>query len=420
MLSRQKVKMFKDKYLDMSKIITDKAILKLFEVVENHGGVLRFVGGAVRDALAGIKGFDLDLATDMSPDELVEMCEENDIKTIPIGIKFGTVGIMINGKVLEVTSLRKDIKTDGRHAEVEFTTDWQEDASRRDLTINAVYADEKGNVFDYYNGIDDLQKGIVRFIGNPNQRIQEDYLRILRFFRFYSIFGKGEIDKKALRACKDNQAGLTKISIERVRDEFFKILLTPNVINTVKIMLDNDILGYILPPAPHFDDLENLIRLVREQNLDESALRRLFILYWPDEIIAENFATRFKLSKKEKEMFVSWAKHNPQLSDFTSPTNLSKLLYNLGQEFCYHKFILLCAQANKIPDNFSNIIETIRTTQIPVFPLKGRDLISAGVEDNRKIGHMLDMLEHLWIESNFTMSKNELLAQIHSDLKTAL
>ena len=412
--------MFKDKYLDMSKIITDKAILKLFEVVENHGGVLRFVGGAVRDALAGIKGFDLDLATDMSPDELVEMCEENDIKTIPIGIKFGTVGIMINGKVLEVTSLRKDIKTDGRHAEVEFTTDWQEDASRRDLTINAVYADEKGNVFDYYNGIDDLQKGIVRFIGNPNQRIQEDYLRILRFFRFYSIFGKGEIDKKALRACKDNQAGLTKISIERVRDEFFKILLTPNVINTVKIMLDNDILGYILPPAPHFDDLENLIRLVREQNLDESALRRLFILYWPDEIIAENFATRFKLSKKEKEMFVSWAKHNPQLSDFTSPTNLSKLLYNLGQEFCYHKFILLCAQANKIPDNFSNIIETIRTTQIPVFPLKGRDLISAGVEDNRKIGHMLDMLEHLWIESNFTMSKNELLAQVHSDLKTAL
>ncbi len=412
--------MFKDKYLDMSKIITDKAILKLFEVVENHGGVLRFVGGAVRDALAGIKGFDLDLATDMSPDELVEMCEENDIKTIPIGIKFGTVGIMINGKVLEVTSLRKDIKTDGRHAEVEFTTDWQEDASRRDLTINAVYADEKGNVFDYYNGIDDLQKGIVRFIGNPNQRIQEDYLRILRFFRFYSIFGKGEIDKKALRACKDNQAGLTKISIERVRDEFFKILLTPNVINTVKIMLDNDILGYILPPAPHFDDLENLIRLVREQNLDESALRRLFILYWPDEIIAENFATRFKLSKKEKEMFVSWAKHNPQLSDFTSPTNLSKLLYNLGHEFCYHKFILLCAQANKIPDNFSNIIETIRTTQIPVFPLKGRDLISAGVEDNRKIGHMLDMLEHLWIESNFSMSKNELLAQIHSDLKTAL
>ena len=412
--------MFKDKYLDMSKIITDKAILKLFEVVENHGGVLRFVGGAVRDALAGIKGFDLDLATDMSPDELVEMCEENDIKTIPIGIKFGTVGIMINGKVLEVTSLRKDIKTDGRHAEVEFTTDWQEDASRRDLTINAVYADEKGNVFDYYNGIDDLQKGIVRFIGNPNQRIQEDYLRILRFFRFYSIFGKGEIDKKALRACKDNQAGLTKISIERVRDEFFKILLTPNVINTVKIMLDNDILGYILPPAPHFDDLENLIRLVREQNLDESALRRLFILYWPDEIIAENFATRFKLSKKEKEMFVSWAKHNPQLSDFTSPTNLSKLLYNLGQEFCYHKFILLCAQANKIPDNFSNIIETIRTTPIPVFPLKGRDLISAGVEDNRKIGHMLDMLEHLWIESNFTMSKNELLAQVHSDLKTAL
>ena len=412
--------MFKDKYLDMSKIITDKAILKLFEVVENHGGVLRFVGGAVRDALAGIKGFDLDLATDMSPDELVEMCEENDIKTIPIGIKFGTVGIMINGKVLEVTSLRKDIKTDGRHAEVEFTTDWQEDASRRDLTINAVYADEKGNVFDYYNGIDDLQKGIVRFIGNPNQRIREDYLRILRFFRFYSIFGKGDIDKKALRACKDNQAGLTKISIERIRDEFAKILLTPNVINTVKIMLDNDILGYILPPAPHFDYLENLIRLVREQNLDESALRRLFILYQPDTALANNFATRFKFSNKQKELFLSWAKHNPKLSEFTTTENLTKLLYEYGKDFCYHKFILLCAQKGETPSNFSKILELIKTTPIPVFPLKGRDLISAGVEDNRKIGHMLDMLEHLWIESNFSMSKNELLAQVHSKLKEAL
>ena len=189
--------MFKDNYLDMSKIIKDKAVLQLFEVVERHGGVLRFVGGAVRDALAGLEGFDLDLATDMSPDELVEMCEESGLKTIPIGIKYGTVGVVINDTVLEVTSLRKDIKTDGRHAEVEFTTDWNEDASRRDLTINAVYADEKGNVFDYYNGIDDLEKGVVRFIGNPEHRIQEDYLRILRFFRFYSIFGKGE-DRKSV------------------------------------------------------------------------------------------------------------------------------------------------------------------------------------------------------------------------------
>ena len=412
--------MFKDKYLDMEKIITDKAVLRLFDVVEKHGGVLRFVGGAVRDALAGRQGFDLDLATDMSPDELVETCEENNIKTIPIGIKYGTVGVVINDKVLEITLLRKDIKTDGRHAEVEFTTDWQEDASRRDLTINAVYADEKGNVFDYYNGIDDLEKGVVRFIGNPAHRIQEDYLRILRFFRFYSIFGKGEIDAKALAACRNNQAGLKKISIERVRDELAKIMVTPNVIKTMKIIIDNDILGYILPKAPHFTCLERLITLVRKESLDESALRRLFILYLPNEKLAESFANRLKLSKKQKELFVSWARYNPSLNTFMDKISLQKLLYEQGREFCYHRFILKCAETGIVPREFHEVLDNIASLPIAVFPLKGRDLIKAGVEDNRKIGQILKMLEHLWIESGFVLSKDELLAQVHHDLKEIL
>lgn len=412
--------MFKDKYLNMDTIITDKAILKLFDVVENHGGVLRFVGGAVRDAIAGLKGFDLDLAIDMSPEELVEACEENNIKTIPIGIKFGTIGVIINDKVLEVTSLRKDIETDGRHAKVEFTTDWNEDASRRDLTINAVYADEKGNVFDYYNGIEDLEKGIVRFIGNPNLRIQEDYLRILRFFRFYSIFGKGEIDKKALTACKANHSGLSKISMERIRDEFFKIMLTPNVIKTIKIMIDNDILGYILPPAPHFECLENLINIVREHKLDESALRRLFALYLPSEKLAESFATRFKLSKKQKELFINWARYNPNLEEFTNTENLTKLLYRFGREFCHNKFILLCAEKNTTPHNFTEVINNIKTLPIPEFSLKGRDILNVGIDDNRKIGTILSTLEQMWIDSNFTISNNDLLSQIHKDLQQAL
>ena len=411
--------MFKDKYLDINKITTDKAILNLFKIIERHGGVLRFVGGAVRDALAGLQAFDLDLATDMSPDELVETCEENNIKTIPIGIKFGTVGIVINDKILEITSLRKDIETDGRHAKVEFTTDWNEDASRRDLTINAVYADEEGNVFDYYNGIDDLEKGIVRFIGNPNQRIQEDYLRILRFFRFYSIFGKGEIDTKALDACKANQAGLQKISIERIRDEFFKIMLTPNVIKTMKIIIDNDILGYILPKAEHFDCLESLINLVRQKKLEESALRRLFVLYQPDEKLADNFAIRLKFSNKQKDLFLNWARYNPDLSDFTDKQKLAQMLYRQGREFCRHRFILKCAETQTIPENFDDVLRSMETLPIKEFPLKGRDIIEAGIEDNRKIGQILKMLEQLWIESNFEMSKQDLLAQVHGNLKVA-
>lgn len=411
--------MFKDKYLDMSTIITDPAILKLFSAVENHGGVLRFVGGAVRDALAGLKGFDLDLATDMSPDELVETCEENNIKTIPIGIKFGTVGVIINNNVLEVTSLRKDIETDGRHAKVEFTSDWNEDASRRDLTINAVYADEKGNVFDYYNGIEDLEKGIVRFIGNPNLRIQEDYLRILRFFRFYSIFGKTEIDAKALAACKANQSGLSRISIERVRDEFFKIMLTPNVINTVKIMFDNEIMSYILPQAEHFDCLDYMINLVRRRNLEAMALRRLFIMYLPDEKLAESFANRLKLSKKQKDMFISWARYNPELNTFTDKASLTGLLYNFGREFCFNRFILRCAEEKREPEDFAAVLHNIQTLSIPEFTIKGRDIIEAGISDNRKIGTILHALKGIWIKSGFTLSKEELLEQVHGDLKTA-
>ena len=259
--------MFKDQYLNIDNLISTPNVLKLFRVVEAHGGVLRFVGGAVRDAIAGIKGFDLDLATDLSPDELVEACEENGLRTIPIGIKFGTVGVLIDNQVLEVTSLRKDVKTDGRHAEVVFTSDWNEDASRRDLTINAVYADEKGNVFDYYNGVDDLEKGIVRFIGSANQRIKEDYLRILRFFRFYSIFGKAPIDRKALEACKENRDGLKQLSMERIRDELFKLFLTPKVVETLQIMYDNEILSYVFPDTHYLEELDFLVNTIDVKDL---------------------------------------------------------------------------------------------------------------------------------------------------------
>ena len=244
-------------------------------------------------------------------------------------------------------------------------------------------------------------------------------MRILRFFRFYSIFGKGEIDAKALLACRKNQAGLKKVSIERIRDEYAKIMLTPNVAKTVKIMHDNDILGYILPPAQHLDYLEKLITLVRKESLEESALRRLFILYMPDEKLADSFATRLKFSRKQKDLFVSLARYNPDISEFENKASLLTLLYKHGREFCEHKYIILCAVAGKTPKNFTKTIENIRTLEIPVFSLKGRDIIEAGVKDNRKIGTILSILEQMWMASAFSMSKEDLLSQVHGDLKRA-
>lgn len=402
--------MIRDHYLDINKIIEDKKILRLFRAVENHGGVLRFVGGSVRDALTGKGGFDLDLATDLSPEELVEACDEFGMKTVPIGIKFGTVGVIINDKILEVTSLRKDVKTDGRHAEVEFTTDWEQDASRRDLTINAVYADEKGNVFDYYNGIDDLEKGVVRFIGSPSQRIKEDYLRILRFFRFYSIFGKGEIDKKALAACIDNREGLKTLSMERIRDEVQKILLTPNVVNTLKIMIDNEIMSYVLPHPNHLDKLEFLVNTFSEENLPHEALRRMFMLYLPDVALAESLATRLKLTKKQKQKFVSWAETDVSLDDYSDEASVRNLVYRYGKEFCVDKLLLLLAFKQKtLPDIYAKI-NFIEGLVVPVFPIRGKDLIAMGMESSCRIGDVLDNLEQLWIESGFNLSREELLA----------
>ena len=403
--------MIRDNYIDVNQLVTDKKIFKLFRTVENHGGVLRFVGGAVRDTLAGIKNFDIDLATDLSPEELVEACEESGLKTVPIGIKFGTVGVVLNNQTLEVTSLRKDIKTDGRHAVVEFTSDWESDASRRDLTINAIYADEKGSVFDYYNGIDDLENGVVRFIGNAGQRIKEDYLRILRFFRFYSIFGKGEIDAKALKACGENKDGIKTLSIERIRDELGKILMTSNAVKTLQIMFDNEILIHFLPDSPNLDKLQFLIDLVNKHKIKQEVLRRLFILYTPDEKLAENLACRLKLSRKDKELFVSWSIYNPSLEEFMTEKGLRKLLYLYGRDFCFNKFLIISALNKTEPENFAEIIERINTLEIPVFQVKGKNIIDAGIMNNHRISDVLRQLENAWIDSDFTLTFNELMCQ---------
>lgn len=402
--------MIRDNFLDMSKIIKDKKVLKLFRAVEAHGGTLRFVGGAVRDALKGIEGFDLDLATDLSPDELVEACADKGLRTIPVGIKFGTVGVLIGDKVVEVTSLRKDIKTDGRRAVVEFTDNWEVDASRRDLTINAVYADEKGNVFDYYNGIEDLEKGVVRFIGKPEQRIQEDYLRIMRFFRFYSIFGIGEIDKKALKACIEFRDGLKNVSIERVCDELKKIMLTKNVVKVLNIMFENGIFDNFFRKMAYPDELEFLVEITENINIPNKVLTRLFMLYIPDAELANNLALRFKLTKKQREIFVALAANKVDLNEFFDSKSLRKLVYRYGKEFCCNKLVIELAIAHKNIDNLEEILNEINNSEIPIFPVKGRDILDAGIDNPHKIGGVLANLEKKWLESDFKLSKEELLS----------
>lgn len=403
--------MIRDKYLNINKITTDKSILKIFDIVHRHGGSIRFVGGAVRDAIAGKTGFDLNLSTDLSPDELAEACEDAKVKTVPIGLKYGTLGVVINNTLLEIASLRKDVKTDGRHATVEFTDDWKADASRRDLTINAVYADEQGNVFDYYNGISDLEKGIVRFIGNPDQRIKEDYLRILRFFRFHSLFAKTPVDERALKACIDNRDGLKGISIERIRDELIKIILTPNAAEVMGIMLNNGILLNWLGKSDYLGNLEFLIRMETSCEVAPDPMRRLFVLYFPDKVLAENIAVRMHMTKRQKETMIKWAASDIGLENILEEKLRRKVIYRYGKDFCIDKLLIDAAKTQFVPDNLIGLINEIKETAVPVFPVSGRDILQKGI-DGGQIGQFLDKLEERWIAGDFSLSKEELLAKI--------
>ena len=404
--------MIRDKYLDISKITTDKKILKIFEAVHRHGGILRFVGGSVRDAIAGRMGHDLNLSTDLTPDELAEACEDAGIKTTPIGLKYGTLGLVINNTLLEISSLRKTVKDDGTRSMFEFTDNWETDASRRDLTINAVYADEQGNVFDYYDGIADLEKGIVRFIGDANSRIKEDYLRILRFFRFHSLFAKTEIDKKSLKACIENREGLETLSIERIKEELIRIIMTPNAADVLEIMGNHEILLNWLPKSENLENLAFLIRLENALNLPQNYLRRFFVMYFPDKNLAENLAMRLHMTKRQKENMVKWADIKIGIENIAEPKLRRKLIYRYGKDFCIDKLLIESAKTQIVPDNLIGLIKEIEEEVVPIFPISGKDIIKIKETDNSQIGAILDKLKEDWIASDFNLSRDDLLQKI--------
>ena len=399
--------MMRPEFLDMSKILYDKHIAWLFRAVEDHGGILRFVGGTVRDALADISGFGFDLATDLSPDELVEACEDSGLKTVPIGLKLDTIGVILNNQILQISCLRKNIISETGEQIVTFSDDWNVDASKRDLTINAVYADLRGNVFDYY------KKGIIRFIGNAEDRIKEDYLRILRYFRFYAIFGKGKPDLDSLNACIKFKDGLRTIAIERVRDEFFKILTAKNAYKALKLIFDNDILGFFLPQPKNIKAFKKLSEIVDEAKIEPSFLRRLFVLYQPNAAKAENIANTLRLTKKQKENFANWAKIEVTQNNIMTKEMRLKFIYRYGKQFCIDKILLTCALFDFQPAQLNEVLNEVKNTIVPIFPLRGRDIISFGVvPEGQNIGMFLEKLERKWIDSGFILTRDELLNEI--------
>ena len=361
---------------------------RLLRALDADQGGARFVGGAVRDALLGIAPDDLDLATPHAPHDVVERLEAAGIKAIPTGIAHGTVTAVASGTMVEVTTLRCDVDTDGRRATVAFTGDWAADAARRDFTINALYADPRsGEVIDHVGGEADIAARRVRFIGEPLQRIAEDHLRILRFFRFHARFGEGEPDRAALDACSARANDLMALSRERIADELLKLLALPDPSPTLALMAGRRILAPILPELVEQAAANVAALACAESAADVSpdALRRLAALLPRDPTLAARVAARLKLSKKARKRLAAAADRD---LDF----NPRALAYRQGTEAAIDRLLL----ANRSADAAS-----IAEWPLPQLPIGGGELVARGVPQGPEVARRLRIIEAAWVEAGF-------------------
>ena len=351
------------------------------------GDVARFVGGSVRDTLLGLPVSDIDMATVLAPDAVMARLKAAGIKAVPTGLAHGTVTAVTAGGPVEVTTLRRDVATDGRHATVAFTDDWRADAARRDFTINALYADPaSGAIFDWFGGIDDLAAGRVRFIGAPLERIAEDHLRILRFFRFHARFGQGVPDDDAIAACAARANDLMALSRERIADELLKLLASARPLDAIRLMLDRAILRPVLPEITTADRLARLIEREARFNVTGDPVRRLAALVGPRPDVAENIGARLRLSKARLKRLVAATTPFP-------PMSAKALAYRRGCESAVDALLL--------GDGTADAISSLDAWERPSLPVTGGALIARGLSPGPIVAATLNRIEDDWIDKGF-------------------
>ena len=364
---------------------------RLCDVLGAHDGQVRFVGGAVRDALLGIDVADIDLATIHSPDQVMALLKGNDIRAVPTGLAHGTITAILPDGPVEVTTLRCDLETDGRHAVVAFTGDWREDAARRDFTMNALYADPlSGEIFDYFGGSDDLAAGVVRFIGDPLARIAEDHLRILRFFRFHARFGD-VIDADGLSACAARANDLMALSRERIAAELLRLLVARHAVAVVALMVERGILAPVLPEitGEGCDRLARLAAREQEAGVAGDAIRRLAALLPRNPATGDEVGARLKLSNQQRKRLSS------ALTDWEGPPRT--MAYRLGTEMAIDRRLL----ADGEPATVTGAVGEIMAWEIPKLPLTGGALVEAGVRKGPEVARLLRSIEEQWIGEDF-------------------
>tara|TARA_Y100000590_G_scaffold1678_1_gene2136 strand:- start:3650 stop:4948 length:1299 start_codon:yes stop_codon:yes gene_type:complete len=369
---------------------------------------VRFVGGCVRKAICGETIDDIDLATSIEPDEVKKKLGDKNIEVIDTGISHGTVTAILNEKKFEITTLRKDISTDGRHASVEFTSDWKEDASRRDFTINAIYSDIEGRIYDPFNGISDLQKGKIKFIGSSEERIQEDYLRILRYFRFFCQYSNNDHDNEDIKPIRKFINGLNKVSNERIFDELRKILKLKNFYNLFSNKTSKEVILNIFPQFKYYERLKKINELNEQLKNNYNYQLFLAILILDKSNDYEYFCHKYKVSNEIKSRFKNISLNFENLSNkrFYSKENINKLIYFLDKKEVKNLILFSIFINKKIKStNIEELLNYIKNYKVPKFPISGDYLIEKGYKTGELLGKKLKSMEEEWIKNNFVIDK---------------
>ena len=402
---------------------TARNVRTVMDLLNADGAETRIVGGAVRNALMDLPVADIDLATTLKPEEIIARADAAGVKSVPTGVEHGTVTLVLGNQSFEVTTLRADVETDGRRATVAFGTDWAEDAARRDFTINALYLDRNGNLIDLVDGLADVETRTIRFIGDADLRIAEDYLRILRFFRFFAHYGSGRPDSEGLKASARHKDGITKLSAERVWAEMKKLLGARDPSRALLWMRQSGVLTEVLPESEKWgiDAIHGLVHAEDVFGWRPDAMLRLLAIVPPDEVRLEGLAKRLKLSKGEArrlQSFVRTAEPAHSISDVafyrhayraSAPALMDRLKLRLASARARAR-----SETPALAEaaGYARLIERLENWRRPVFPINGRDLSELGVGQGPAVGALLNALEDEWVSGNFTISRDDLLAKV--------
>jgi poly(A) polymerase len=387
--------------------LSEAPVQKLLAALDAGGIEARFVGGCVRDALLGIETGDIDLATPARPEAVIAALEASRLKAYPTGLAHGTVTAVIAPWTFEITTLRRDVETDGRHAIVAFDAGWEEDAKRRDFTINAIYLAPDGALYDPVGGRADLDAHHVRFVGDPATRIAEDVLRILRYYRFEARFGGSEGDTAARAASRAAVGQLPNLSAERVSRELMRLIAGPDPVRVLTMMRDDGVLAAILPEATRLDRLTALLPLAAA----DDGILRLAALVEADRAGASTMAERLRLSASERKRLVGLA--SPWPLSATADAQAQRLaLYRCGLERYGDLALLLAADCKLKPSGLRKLIELAETWDIPTFPLGGDDVIGLGIAPGPRVGELLDTVRRWWEEGDFAADRTACLIRL--------